>query len=412
MRVVYPFWTRGRGLVFVMSPEKWKWKENLSAAEMGVFNCFMKLFFSNIISVNMRFCGKPWPYVADSLRRTFLVLLTGVTALVSGAQTKDSVAVDASTLADMIIKEARTYIGTPYSYGTNSGRTFDCSGFTGKVYEKFGYHLARSSKGQAKDGRAVEGSFSNLQKGDIVVFGARRNGRTVGHVGIFIELTDGGNDFRFIHAAVTGGVRIDQYSAPYYAGRFLGARRIIPDFVSVDEKAKKKDYSFDIENTVVKPDVLKLKKGDRRIVLLEDGKWALVESDGKLKKPDGEEKIVLDPTTGSWSSVKMSKKILPSLSGYDSEPAETSRSVSAAGSSKSSQASSGSSQAGKTAEPKAASTAAASAGQSSPAYHTVKSGDTLSAIATKNHTTVAKLCELNKITTKTVLQIGRKLRVK
>lgn len=47
-----------------------------------------------------------------------------------------------------------------------------------------------------------------------------------------------------------------------------------------------------------------------------------------------------------------------------------------------------------------------------PVYHTVKSGDTLSAIALKYHTSVSKLCSLNGITTKTILKIGRKLRVK
>lgn len=45
-------------------------------------------------------------------------------------------------------------------------------------------------------------------------------------------------------------------------------------------------------------------------------------------------------------------------------------------------------------------------------YYTIKSGDTLGAIARRNHTTVKKLCNLNGISEKTVLQIGRKIRVK
>ncbi|MBP5260480.1 MAG: peptidoglycan DD-metalloendopeptidase family protein [Paludibacteraceae bacterium] len=44
------------------------------------------------------------------------------------------------------------------------------------------------------------------------------------------------------------------------------------------------------------------------------------------------------------------------------------------------------------------------------AWYTVRKGDTLSGIAKKRHTTVAKLCKLNHITTKTVLSIGRRLR--
>ena len=45
-------------------------------------------------------------------------------------------------------------------------------------------------------------------------------------------------------------------------------------------------------------------------------------------------------------------------------------------------------------------------------YHTVKQGDTLYAIARKYNTTVDKICKLNKIKETTILQIGRKLRVK
>jgi LysM repeat protein len=54
------------------------------------------------------------------------------------------------------------------------------------------------------------------------------------------------------------------------------------------------------------------------------------------------------------------------------------------------------------------------ANKPSPAakYHTVKQGDTLYAIAKKYHTTVDKICKLNKIKETTILQIGRKLRVK
>ena len=44
-------------------------------------------------------------------------------------------------------------------------------------------------------------------------------------------------------------------------------------------------------------------------------------------------------------------------------------------------------------------------------YHTIRSGDTLSGIAKKYHTSVKTLCRLNGITTTTTLQIGRRLRV-
>lgn len=45
-------------------------------------------------------------------------------------------------------------------------------------------------------------------------------------------------------------------------------------------------------------------------------------------------------------------------------------------------------------------------------YYYIKKGDTLSAIAVKYHTTVAKLCELNQIQKDSILRIGQKLRLR
>ena len=45
-------------------------------------------------------------------------------------------------------------------------------------------------------------------------------------------------------------------------------------------------------------------------------------------------------------------------------------------------------------------------------YHTIRSGDTLSGIAKKYHTTVRRLCQLNGISEKTVLRVGKRLRVR
>ena len=45
-------------------------------------------------------------------------------------------------------------------------------------------------------------------------------------------------------------------------------------------------------------------------------------------------------------------------------------------------------------------------------FHTIKSGDTLGALAVRYHTTVSKLCSLNGIKSTTTLRIGQRLRVK
>jgi hypothetical protein len=57
-------------------------------------------------------------------------------------------------------------------------------------------------------------------------------------------------------------------------------------------------------------------------------------------------------------------------------------------------------------------TVAKVAPSSTKKYYRVKSGDTLSEIAAKNHTTISRICQLNGIRQTTTLQIGRQLRVK
>ena len=45
-------------------------------------------------------------------------------------------------------------------------------------------------------------------------------------------------------------------------------------------------------------------------------------------------------------------------------------------------------------------------------YHKIKKGDTLGRIAQRYGTTVKRLCQLNGISTKTILRVGRSLRVR
>ena len=46
---------------------------------------------------------------------------------------------DARKVADAIIKEAGRHLGKPYLYGGNGPESFDCTGFTCYVFNKFGY---------------------------------------------------------------------------------------------------------------------------------------------------------------------------------------------------------------------------------------------------------------------------------
>ncbi len=350
-----------------------------------------------------------------SLHIILLLILVclGAQNVVAAPPARDSVTLSASQVADLIIDEAYKHIGTPYRYGARGPKAFDCSGFTSYVYRQFGIELSRSSRDQARDGKAVEGTYADMQKGDIIIFGARASRRSIGHVGIFIEMMPDGQDFTFIHAATHGGVTVSHIKEEYYAARFLGARRILPDFDIELSEPEPEPIDFEaVYGNVSLPikDTLSLGEADRRIVLFGDGSWAAVAEDGSLSgdAPGLGTRIILNPG-GTWQvlAASTSSMRVPSLAAGNAA-STTSPSSSTSGSSSTTAVSSG-------ARPSSASsqTVAAAAGESADAqYHVIKSGDTLDKISKTYHTTIDRLCELNDITRKTILHIGRRLRVR
>ena len=122
-------------------------------------------------------------------------------------------------LAEDIIAYAKTYIGTPYRFGsTDPSRGFDCSGFVTVVMRNFGIYLQRSSAAMAAhDGDFIE--RNSLEPGDLVFF-ATGGGQRISHVGIYI-----GND-QFIHSASCRGVIISGMNDPGYRGRYIRANRV------------------------------------------------------------------------------------------------------------------------------------------------------------------------------------------
>lgn len=337
---------------------------------------------------------------------------------------RDSVTLSASRVADLMIDEAYTHIGTPYRYGARGPKAFDCSGFTSYVYRKFGIEISRSSRDQARDGRAVEGTYADMQKGDIIIFGARASRKSIGHVGIFIEMSPDGQDFSFIHAATHGGVTVSHITEEYYAARFLGARRILPDFDIEVPEPEQEPIDFEaVYGNVFLPikDTLSLAETDRRIVLFGDGSWAAVAEDGTLSgtAPVLGTRIILNPG-GTWQVMpaNTSSVRIPSLAAGNSATAGTGGTTAASATPSSSAASattaaSAASRGSATSASSQTGSSASATGNSAEAqYHVIKSGDTLDKISKTYHTTIDRLCELNGITRKTILHIGRRLRVR
>ena len=284
-------------------------------------------------------------------------------------------------------------MGTPYRRGGNGPKVFDCTGFTKFIFGQFGYNLGRTVPAQAGDGRELIGNLSDLQKGDLLIFASRANKRRMGHAGIFIGMDSTGTNFNFIHAAVHGGIQINNLKETYYQDRFLGARRILPDFTP-DPLADSLAVAAMVEmlsHMVAPPkDTLSLSPADRRIILFADGTWALVDSLGGLSVPPSDERLLL-AEGGSWRSVTPSAVRIPEIRESTADTKKTTSSSSGT---------------------KTAQTAPPPPSDGSAQYHTIVSGDTLSGIAKRYHTTVQTLCNLNGISVKTTLRPGKKLRVK
>lgn len=122
-----------------------------------------------------------------------------------------------------ILDYAFQFKGVRYRYGSPGPTSFDCSGFTSYVFNRFGYSLSRSSRDQVNNGTRVP--RNQEQPGDLVFFGGRANRPGIGHVGIVVSVDD--NGFSFIHAATRTGITVSHSTDSYYRCRYRGATRVV-----------------------------------------------------------------------------------------------------------------------------------------------------------------------------------------
>jgi len=114
---------------------------------------------------------------------------------------------------------AMVHLGLPYRFGGATRKGFDCAALVGAVFRRFGVELPRTAARQVLHGKEVP--VDELAPGDLVFFRDTYR-RGVSHVGIYL------GDGRFIHAAGRRrGVIISSIRAPYYAARYVGARRVV-----------------------------------------------------------------------------------------------------------------------------------------------------------------------------------------
>ena len=119
---------------------------------------------------------------------------------------------------DAVTATALEYLGVPYRWGGSTPRGFDCSGFTWYVFGRHGMELPRVAADQFRVGRRIDRNA--VRPGDLLFFETISEGPS--HVALALDAD------RFVHApSRRGKVRVERLSSTYWAGRFLGARRVL-----------------------------------------------------------------------------------------------------------------------------------------------------------------------------------------
>ena len=117
-----------------------------------------------------------------------------------------------------LLQTVTDWIGTPYSFGSNSRRGTDCSGFVSQVFKAvYGIKLQRSA--HSMFGSNVQRvARAEMHTGDLVFF--RHRGGAIFHVGIYLK------DGRFAHSACGRGVMVSSLHEGYYARNFYAGGRV------------------------------------------------------------------------------------------------------------------------------------------------------------------------------------------
>lgn len=116
------------------------------------------------------------------------------------------------------VELAAQQVGNVYAWGGTSPSTgFDCSGLMYWVGKQVGYELPRTSYEMMDVGESIP--LAQLQAGDLVFFTTYAAGPS--HVGIY----DGKGSFIHAQSSETG-VKVTAMTNPWWAQRYLGARRI------------------------------------------------------------------------------------------------------------------------------------------------------------------------------------------
>ena len=173
-------------------------------------------------------------------------------------------------ISNELVKQAKTWIGTPYRYGASTKKKgTDCSGLTMTLFKDVAnLSLPRNSAEQCQYCFSVPRNA--LQPGDLVFFTSSTRGGKVSHVGLYI-----GNG-KIIHASTSRGVIESGLDEKYYASHYHSSGRVYG--ITCAATGGKKQKTGDITDLQLASEGLKAEKSDKE------------KNSNKSKTPSGNKK--------------------------------------------------------------------------------------------------------------------------
>lgn len=161
-------------------------------------------------------------------------------------------------LADALIGEARSWLGTPYRYGGQERDGADCSGFVMQVF-KAAANVALPRNSSAQYNYCEDLNRDELEVGDLVFFSSDRSGGNIAHVGMYI------GDDKMIHASSSRGVIESSLSLNYYINHYVGAGRVpaVAMLVPVRRKPSEPQVTPEIPEPEYHPESIEMAVADK-----------------------------------------------------------------------------------------------------------------------------------------------------